>query len=46
MGQIDQKIAIVTGSDSGIGSAIAIQFANEGATFFIEGGLPRTTAGL
>ena len=35
MGQLDQKVAIVTGSDSGIGRAIAIQFASEGATVVI-----------
>jgi glucose 1-dehydrogenase len=30
-GKLDGKIAIVTGSDSGIGQAIAIEFANAGA---------------
>lgn len=35
MGQLDQKVAIITGSDSGIGRAIAIQFASEGATVVI-----------
>jgi NADP-dependent 3-hydroxy acid dehydrogenase YdfG len=27
--QLDQKVAIITGADSGIGRAIAIQFAKE-----------------
>ncbi len=36
MGQLDSKIAIITGSDSGIGRAIAIQFAQEGATVVIN----------
>ncbi len=36
MGQLDQKVAIITGSDSGIGRAIAIQFASEGATVVIN----------
>jgi glucose 1-dehydrogenase len=34
--QLDQKVAIITGSDSGIGRAIAIQFAQEGATVVIN----------
>ena len=36
MGILDNKVAIVTGSDSGIGRAIAIQFAKEGATVVVN----------
>lgn len=35
MGQLDSKVAIVTGSDSGIGRGIALRFAKEGATVVI-----------
>ena len=35
MGQLDSKVAIVTGSDSGIGRGIAIQIAQEGATVVV-----------
>src|ERR1700674_1566647 len=34
--QLDQKVAIITGADSGIGRAIALQFASEGATVVIN----------
>ncbi|MDQ6661811.1 MAG: SDR family oxidoreductase [Chloroflexota bacterium] len=34
--QLDQKVAIITGSDSGIGRAIAIEFAKEGASVVIN----------
>ncbi len=34
--QLDQKVAIVTGANSGIGRAIAIQFAQEGATVVVN----------
>jgi len=36
MGQLDQKVAIITGSDSGIGRAIALRFASEGATVVVN----------
>lgn len=36
MGQLDQKVAVITGADSGIGRAIAIQLASEGATVVIN----------
>ncbi len=36
MGQLDQKVAIVTGADSGIGRGIALQFAAEGASVVIN----------
>src|ERR1051326_2280052 len=34
--QLDQKVAIITGSDSGIGRAIAILFAQAGATVVVN----------
>jgi len=36
MGFLDNKVAIVTGSDSGIGRGIAIEFAKEGATVVVN----------
>jgi glucose 1-dehydrogenase len=36
MGQLDSKVAVVTGADSGIGRAIAIQLAREGATVVVN----------
>ena len=35
MGQFDSKVVIVTGSDSGIGRGIALEFAKEGATVVV-----------
>ena len=31
MGKLDNKIALITGSSSGIGKAVALAFAKEGA---------------
>ncbi len=36
MGQLDQMVAIVTGSDSGIGRGIALQLSSEGATVVVN----------
>ena len=36
VGQLDKKIAVVTGADSGIGRGIALQLAQEGATVVIN----------
>lgn len=36
MGQLDNKVALVTGSDSGIGRAIALLYAAEGATVVVN----------
>ncbi|MGH2498375.1 MAG: SDR family oxidoreductase [Ktedonobacteraceae bacterium] len=36
MGQFDGKVAIVTGADSGIGRAIALQLAADGATVVVN----------
>ena len=51
MGVIEGRIAIVTGSDSGIGQAIAIELAREGASICVTyhtdaDGAERTRAGI
>jgi 2-keto-3-deoxy-L-fuconate dehydrogenase len=35
MFRLDQKTAIITGAGSGIGKAIALLFARQGATVFV-----------
>ncbi|WP_344637668.1 SDR family NAD(P)-dependent oxidoreductase [Kitasatospora cystarginea] len=37
MGQLDEKVALVTGGSTGIGLAIARRFAAEGATVYLTG---------
>jgi glucose 1-dehydrogenase len=36
MGKLDDKVALITGSDSGIGQATAIEFAKEGADVVVN----------
>ena len=36
MGVLDSKVAIITGSDSGIGRGIALEYAKEGATVVVN----------
>ena len=42
MGQLDGKIAIVTGGGTGIGKGIARAYAREGATLVLASSLPGT----
>ena len=35
MKRLDQKVSIVTGSNSGIGKAVALRFAEEGASVVV-----------
>lgn len=36
MGRLDNRIAFITGSDSGIGQASAVEFAREGANVVVH----------
>ena len=36
MGRLDEKVALITGSDSGIGHASAVEFAREGADVIVN----------
>ncbi|MDE0214449.1 MAG: SDR family NAD(P)-dependent oxidoreductase, partial [Deltaproteobacteria bacterium] len=38
MGRLEGKIAVITGASRGIGRAVALAFAREGATLAIAGG--------
>jgi NAD(P)-dependent dehydrogenase (short-subunit alcohol dehydrogenase family) len=44
MGELEGKIALVTGGNSGIGFATAKQFVNEGAYVFVTGRRERELA--
>ena len=45
MGKLDSRIAIVTGAAGGLGKAIALLFAREGADIAIVDQIPRTPSG-
>ncbi len=51
MGKLDDRVALITGSDSGIGHATAVEFAREGADVIVnyledEQGADRTREGV